>query len=96
MIGQQELELAVSCHKTVFDILEVKPGETLLVTIDSKSDFRIAEMFVESARIALASGGTLLIVTKQPSWYLEHLPETWDDVAQEMVKGYHLIEAVRP
>lgn len=60
------------------------------------ADFRIAEMFVESARIALASGGTLLIVTKQPSWYLEHLPETWDDVAQEMVKGYHLIEAVRP
>jgi 16S rRNA G1207 methylase RsmC len=59
------------------------------------ADFRIAEMFVEAARIALAPGGTLLIVTKQPSWYLEHLPETWSDVAQELVKGYHLIEAVR-
>jgi len=60
------------------------------------ADFRIAEMFVESARIALAPGGTLLIVTKQPSWYLEHLPDTWSNVAQELVKGYHLIEAVRP
>lgn len=60
------------------------------------ADFRIADMFVESARVALAPGGTLLVVTKQPSWYLEHLPETWNDVAQELVKGYHLIEAVRP
>ena len=60
------------------------------------ADFRIAEMFIESARIALAPGGMLLIVTKQPSWYLEQLPETWHDVAHELVKGYHLIEAVRP
>ena len=60
------------------------------------SDFRIAEMFVESARAALAPGGTLLLVTKQPVWYLEQLPGTWNDVAHELVKGYHLIEAVRP
>ncbi|MBT6056108.1 MAG: methyltransferase [Planctomycetaceae bacterium] len=60
------------------------------------SDFRIAEMFVEAARTALAPGGTLLLVTKQPVWYLEQLPQNWNDVAQELVKGYHLIEAVRP
>jgi hypothetical protein len=53
-------------------------------------------MFVESARAALAPGGTLLLATKQPLWYLEQLPENWNDVAQELVKGYHLIEAVRP
>lgn len=60
------------------------------------ADFRIADLFVESARAALAPGGTLLVVTKQPSWYLEQLPLSWSEVAQEMVKGYHLIEAVRP
>ena len=60
------------------------------------ADFRIATMFIESAWAALASGGTLLIVTKQPNWYLEHLPQNWNEVAHEMVKGYHLIEAVRP
>jgi len=60
------------------------------------ADFRIAEMFAGAARIALAPGGILLIVTKQPSWYLEQLPENWNDVAHELVKGYHLIEAVRP
>jgi 16S rRNA G1207 methylase RsmC len=60
------------------------------------ADFEIAEKFVESARLALAPGGTLLVVTKQPAWYLDHLPRMWKDVAEELVKGYHLIEAVRP
>ncbi len=60
------------------------------------SDFRLAELFVESARLALAPGGTLLVVTKQPTWYVEHLPQMWTNVAREEVKGYHLIEAVRP
>jgi 16S rRNA G1207 methylase RsmC len=59
-------------------------------------DFTIAERFVEAARLALAPGGTLLIVTKQPTWYVENLPRMWTGVAQELVKGYHLIEAVRP
>lgn len=58
-------------------------------------DFRIAELFVAAARDALAPGGTLLIVTKQPGWYLETLPNSWQDVAREIVKNYHLIEAVR-
>ena len=60
------------------------------------SDFRLAELFVESARLALAPGGTLLVVTKQPTWYVENLPRMWTDVAREEVKGYHLIEAKRP
>ena len=60
------------------------------------ADFRIAELFVDAAWRALAPGGTLLVVTKQPSWYLERLPAAWRDVAQEFVKNYHLIEAVRP
>ncbi|MFM8733897.1 MAG: class I SAM-dependent methyltransferase [Pirellulales bacterium] len=60
------------------------------------SDFRLAELFVESARLALAPGGTLLVVTKQPTWYVDHLPRMWTNVAREEVKGYHLIEAVRP
>ena len=49
-----------------------------------------------AARLALAPGGTLLVVTKQPTWYVENLPRMWTDVAREEVKGYHLIEAKRP
>ena len=60
------------------------------------SDFRLAELFVESARMALAPGGTLLVVTKQPTWYVENLPRMWTNVSREDVKSYHLIEAQRP
>jgi 16S rRNA G1207 methylase RsmC len=60
------------------------------------ADFRIAELFVEAAWRGLAPGGTLLVVTKQPSWYTERLPATWRDVAEEFVKNYHIVEAVRP
>lgn len=59
------------------------------------ADFRIAALFVEAARRALAPGGTLLVVTKQPAWFLEHLPGQWDAVAREEVKHYHVVEAVR-
>jgi 16S rRNA (guanine1207-N2)-methyltransferase len=60
------------------------------------SDFRLAEIFCETARLALAPGGTLIVVTKQPTWFAEQLPRMWSHVAREEVKGYHLIEAVRP
>lgn len=60
------------------------------------SDFRLAHLFCEAARLALAPGGTLLVVTKQPTWYVENLPRLWTAVAREEVRGYHLIEAVRP
>ncbi|MFM7519917.1 MAG: class I SAM-dependent methyltransferase [Planctomycetota bacterium] len=60
------------------------------------ADFRIAKLFVDAAHRALAPGGTLLVATKRPAWYLETLPATWRDVAREEVKHYHLVEAVRP
>jgi len=74
------------------------PGEWDLALANPPyyADFRIAEAFVDSAWRALAPGGTLLVVTKQPGWYLEHLPSRWSDVRREIVKTYHLVEAVRP
>src|SRR5947208_11957565 len=36
------------------------------------SNFRIARLFVEIAAKALKSGGTLLLVTKTPRWYLDN------------------------
>lgn len=52
MIDELELELAVSAHKTVDDILKVKPGETLLVTIDSRADFRLAAAMARAGECA--------------------------------------------
>jgi 16S rRNA G1207 methylase RsmC len=91
--GLGNLTVALECEGHVPD-----PGtyDLALANPPYYGDFRIAELFVSAAWRALASGGTLLVVTKQPTWYLEHLPQAWNDVAREEVKHYHLIEAVRP
>lgn len=93
MNGLANIVVALEARGTVPD-----PGTYDLVLANPPyyADFRIAELFVAAAWQALAPGGTLLVVTKQPSWYLERLPQSWGDVAREEVKTYHLIEAVRP
>ncbi len=90
--GLPNLHVALEAHGGVPD-----PGtyDLALANPPYYADFRIAALFVEAARRGLAPGGTLLVVTKQPSWYLEQLPAEWDSVAREEVKHYHVIEAVR-
>jgi 16S rRNA (guanine1207-N2)-methyltransferase len=90
--GLDNLTVSLECEGNV-----PEPGsyDLALANPPYYSDFRIAELFVVAAHRALAPGGTLLIVTKQPTWYVENLPRSWRDVARETVKNYHLIEAVR-
>ncbi|MFO0867354.1 MAG: methyltransferase [Pirellulales bacterium] len=57
---------------------------------------RIAELFVDGGWRALRAGGELLIVTKAPEWYLEHLPERFDRVSVDAVRAYFIVRAVRP
>ena len=59
------------------------------------ADFRIAEHFIHVAKEALKPGGQLLLVTKQPQWYEESMPDRWDDVDIWPSKKYHLVAAVR-
>jgi 16S rRNA (guanine1207-N2)-methyltransferase len=90
--GLTNLTVALEAHGNV-----PEPGsyDLALANPPYYADFRIAALFVEAARKSLVPGGTLLVVTKQPSWYLERLPVEWDSVAREEVKHYHVIEAVR-
>ncbi|MCX7389582.1 MAG: methyltransferase [Planctomycetia bacterium] len=60
------------------------------------SDFRIAELFIDTAARALVKGGKLLLVTKHPAWFVERMHESWEDIATGEVKRYHLIEVTKP
>jgi 16S rRNA (guanine1207-N2)-methyltransferase len=60
------------------------------------SGFRIARHFLTAARESLRPGGTLLLVTKHVAWYEEHMPQWFDDISMTELKGYVLIQCVRP
>jgi 16S rRNA (guanine1207-N2)-methyltransferase len=60
------------------------------------SGFRIARHFLTAARQALRPGGRILLVTKRPDWYQQHLPQWFDEVTAAERKGYYLFAAVRP
>jgi 16S rRNA G1207 methylase RsmC len=44
------------------------------------ADFRIAEHFLKIAHKALRTDGRLVLVTKQPNWYRDHMPNVFEDV----------------
>ena len=54
----KDLELFKAAYKTVREILRVKEGENLLITIDSISDFRVAE---EMAKASEALGARVMV-----------------------------------
>jgi 16S rRNA (guanine1207-N2)-methyltransferase len=60
------------------------------------SDYRIARHFLTAGRAALRAGGTMLVVTKQPDWYRQNMPEWYEEISIIEVKGYYLIQGVRP
>jgi 16S rRNA (guanine1207-N2)-methyltransferase len=59
------------------------------------SHYRIAELFLQTARKALKPGGVVNVVTKAPNWFIEHMPELFDDVAGEFVKDYAVVTGRR-
>jgi 16S rRNA (guanine1207-N2)-methyltransferase len=59
-------------------------------------NFEIAKRFLDAARESLKPGGRVLVVTKAPDWYREHLPQGWAEVEVRPTKGYHLASATKP
>ncbi|MBW2617411.1 MAG: leucyl aminopeptidase, partial [Deltaproteobacteria bacterium] len=58
MPTSSDLELFKAAYKTVKEIIGIKPGENLLITIDSISDFRVAE---EMAKAGEALGAKVMV-----------------------------------
>lgn len=46
-----DLELASTCYKLMHDLVKVKPGESVLITVDSKPDFRVVEEMAKAAEM---------------------------------------------
>lgn len=55
------------------------------------SNYRIAEIFLEAARRALKPGGEVLMVTKTPNWFLEHMPRYFQHVEERPAKNYSIV-----
>jgi 16S rRNA (guanine1207-N2)-methyltransferase len=60
------------------------------------ADFRIAAEFLATAHRSLRPGGRVLLVTKNPAWYLQSMPVAWSDVTAAPSKRYHIVSAIRP
>ncbi|OPL08245.1 MAG: leucyl aminopeptidase [delta proteobacterium ML8_F1] len=54
----KDLELARAAYIIVRDMIKVKPGESVLITVDSINDWRVAE---ETAKAAEALGGKVMV-----------------------------------
>jgi 16S rRNA (guanine1207-N2)-methyltransferase len=59
------------------------------------SSFRLARLFVEIGQRAIHRQGKLLIVTKTPQWYADHLPDTFNEVMTQPVGNYTVVTAHR-
>ena len=55
------------------------------------SEYRIAEIFLESAQRLLRPGGLVQMVTKTPSWFEEHMASLFDDIESQPSRAYHVV-----
>jgi 16S rRNA (guanine1207-N2)-methyltransferase len=58
-------------------------------------NWRIAELFLKTARQVLTKGGELQLVTKAPEWYRENVGSEFRNVRVESRGGYSIVFATR-
>jgi 16S rRNA (guanine1207-N2)-methyltransferase len=76
-----------SVQRAAFDLVLANPPYF--------SNFRIAELFLKIAATALVTGGRLLLVTKTPQWYADHLPEAFTEAFTQPVGNFIVLTATR-
>lgn len=58
--------------------------------------FQIAQFFLEAGLASLRPGGRILVVTKSPNWYRQHMPQWFEQVEVEPSKDYHIVRGTCP
>jgi 16S rRNA (guanine1207-N2)-methyltransferase len=59
------------------------------------SNYQIAKLFLTIAGRALATGGRLLVVTKTPHWFVEHMGSPWQEVSTQPVGQFVVVSAIK-
>jgi 16S rRNA (guanine1207-N2)-methyltransferase len=72
------------------------PFDLALANPPYYSSFRIARHFLIAGREALRPGGQILLVTRRADWYLEHMPEWYENVSARERKGYYIVKGTCP
>lgn len=71
------------------------PFDCVLTNPPYYGNWRIAELFLETAARVLAPGGRLQLVTKGEEWFRPRLSEGWREVREEKRGGYTVFTAVK-
>jgi 16S rRNA (guanine1207-N2)-methyltransferase len=89
----KNLTTALDCDGT-----SIQPGALDLVLANPPyfSNYRIAELFLRIAERSLAAGGLLLVVTKTPQWFVEHLQTAkWREAGSGSIGHFTIVQATR-
>ena len=60
------------------------------------SHYKIAEIFMQSAKKALKPGGRVLFVTKKSDWFVARMGQLFKDIKVQGVRTYKVVSAVQP
>jgi 16S rRNA G1207 methylase RsmC len=88
--GVNNLRVMLSCHGVVPD---EQRWDLYLTNPPYYSDYRISELFLQSALSALRPGGRLHLVTRLTDWHVERVSELFEDVQVETIGEYNVIMA---
>jgi len=78
------------------DLGEDREFEVVLANPPYFGNNHISQLFVDTAHQYLVAGGALLLVTKQPQWYLDYMDEKFEDIESFPSGYYHVVCGRKP
>ena len=60
------------------------------------SHYKIAEIFMQSAKKALKSGGRVMMVTKKSDWFVARMGQLFQNIQVQDARTYKVVSAVQP
>ena len=88
--GVTNLKVMLSCHAVLPD---EGSWDLYLTNPPYYSDYRISELFLQSAAVSLHRGGHLHLVTRLTDWHVDRMTEMFPDAQAENIGEYDVIMA---